>query len=72
MSLNDFAKEMEYDNLDVLKQWLLYEMGDNIPLKLSEDKIKIETKQDESIDDAIDDMLAQFEQMERDKTGKVE
>jgi hypothetical protein len=72
MSLQDFAKEMEFENLDTLKQWLLYEMSDNIPLKLSGDTIKIETQRDEDINNAIDDMLSQFQEMERDKIGKIE
>ena len=71
MSLTDFAKEMEYMNIDALKQWILYEMSRDIPLKLDKDTVIIETHEDADLNDIIDGMLDQFRDMEEGKEGKI-
>ncbi len=72
MSLEDFAREMEFNDQVLLKQWLLYEMSDNIPLKLDGDEIIIDTEDSTNIEDAIDEVMVQFQQMEEGKIGKIE
>ncbi len=72
MTLEDFAREMEFKDMVILKQWLLYDMSDNIPLKLDGDMIIIETEDSTNIEDAIDEVMAQFQQMEEGKIGKME
>ncbi|MCY3411562.1 MAG: hypothetical protein INQ03_08035 [Candidatus Heimdallarchaeota archaeon] len=73
MSLVDFAKEMEYNDLDQLKQWLIYELSDDIPITLDNDAIQVDRgRKDNDITTAIDEMLSQFMKLEENKHGKWE
>ncbi|MCY3411533.1 MAG: DUF285 domain-containing protein [Candidatus Heimdallarchaeota archaeon] len=72
MTLAEFAKELEYDNVESIKHWLLYEAGDDVPIRLNGDNVTIAKPADSDIGAAIDDMLDQFKSMEDDKIGKIE
>ena len=72
MPIEEFGEELEYDDIGSLKQWLLYETGDDLPIKLDAGMIKIETKDNVDVNDAIDDLLVQFSVMEESKKGKLE
>ncbi|MCG3218456.1 MAG: right-handed parallel beta-helix repeat-containing protein, partial [Candidatus Heimdallarchaeota archaeon] len=73
MSLEDFAKRLEFKSSQVLQDWL-FDLSADYPLLIDGSDIVVDREKLDSseISDVIDQMLNKFTAMEKDQSGKME